>query len=108
MFTTFKPYRKYVSSNGYSKGFVSCNAKGTNDYRGKKSLAYLINLYPHPDLIHFFESHGVQINQDLYAISELLQWIWRSTIRDGNPINLYVPSMRMRELLGKWALGKEI
>lgn len=108
MYTTFKRYRKYVGGNGYSKGFVSCNAKGTNDYRDKKSLAYLINLYPHPDLVNFFESYGVQINQDLYSLSELLQWIWRSAIRDGIPINLYIPSMRMRGLLGKWVLGKEI
>ena len=69
-------------------------------------MAYLINLYPYPQLIQFFEMNGVELNQDLYAISELLQWIWRSAIRDGKSINLYLPSMRMRELLGKWVLGK--
>lgn len=106
MYTTFKLYKKYVKGNGYAKGFVSCNAKGTNDYRHKKTLAYLINLYPHPTLIHFFESHGVEVNQDLYALSELLQWIWRSRIRDGETINLYLPAQRMRVLLGQWALGK--
>lgn len=108
MFTAFKPFKKYVSGIGYTKGYVPCNAKGTNDYRDKKSLAYLVNLYPHPDLVNFFESYGVQINQDLYSLSELLQCIWRSAIRDGIQINLYIPSMRMRELLGRWALGKEI
>lgn len=106
MYTTFKPYCKYIKGAGYAKGFVSCNAKGTNDYRHKSSLAYLINLYPHPSLVHFFESHDVTVNQDLYALSEVLQWIWRSRIREGNPINLYMPSLRMRELLGKWVLGK--
>ena len=28
--------------------------------------------------------------------------IWRSAIRDGKPINLYIPSKRMRELLINW------
>lgn len=50
--------------------------------------------------------NGVELNQDLYAISELLQWIWRSAIRDGECIDLYLPSVRMRELLGMWVLGK--
>lgn len=106
MYTTFKPYCKYIKGASYSKGFVSCNAKGTNDYRHKHSLAYLINLYPHPTLVHFFEAYGINLNQDLYALSELLQWIWRSRIREGQSINLYMPSLRMRELLGEWALGK--
>ena len=126
MWTTFKEYRVNVQGKGYTgkKGtdksgnkiadsenkqkhcFVSCNAKGTNDFRHKKSLAYLINKYINPSYKQFFESHGATINEDLYALSELLQWIWRSQIRDGKPINLYLPSTRMRELLGKWALGK--
>lgn len=106
MFTTFKEYKKIISGKGYSKGFVSCNAKATNDFRHKSSLAYLINYYLHPNILNFFESHDVTINQDLYSLSELLQWIWRSRIREGKTINLYLPSQRMRELLGMWALGK--
>lgn len=106
MFTTFKEHKKFLSGKGYSKGFVSCNAKATNDYKNKSSLAYLINYYLHPNIMKFFESHGVTVNQDLYSLSELLQWIWRSQIREGKPINLYLPSMRMRELLGKWVTGQ--
>ncbi|MCT9509257.1 hypothetical protein KTJ05_18660, partial [Acinetobacter baumannii] len=34
--------------------------------------------------------------------SEMVQWIWRSAIREGNPINIYVPSSRMRSLLQRW------
>ncbi len=33
---------------------------------------------------------------------EMVQWIWRSAIREGNPINIYVPSSRMRSLLQRW------
>ena len=32
----------------------------------------------------------------------MVQWIWRSAIRDGNEVNLYIPSRRMRELLIGW------
>ncbi len=45
---------------------------------------------------------GVTINEDLYGLSEMIQWIWRSRIRKGESINIYIPSMRMRNLLDAW------
>jgi hypothetical protein len=32
----------------------------------------------------------------------MLQWIWRSAIRNGKPVELYLPSRRMREILEAW------
>ncbi|MEG2695893.1 MAG: hypothetical protein RR966_15745, partial [Acinetobacter sp.] len=40
--------------------------------------------------------------EDIFALSEMVQWVWRSAIREGNPINIYVPSSRMRDLLERW------
>lgn len=50
------------------------------------------------------------MNEDLLAVSDLLQWIWRSAIRKHNPepINIYIPSLRMRTLLYQWLSNKEI
>ena len=50
----------------------------------------------------FFSSRGIHVNENKYALSELLQWIWRSQIRNGQPIDLYIPSKRMRTLLTKF------
>ena len=50
----------------------------------------------------FFAKQGVTINPEHFALSEMLQWVWRSAIRDDKPINLYIPSRRMRELLIDW------
>lgn len=106
MYTTFKQYKKHIQGATYTKGFVACSAKGTNDYRHKQSLAYLINYFPPPNIVKFFKAQGIELNQDLWSLSELLQWIWRSRIREGQCINLYLPSQRMRELLGLWAIGR--
>lgn len=99
MWTCFKDDKPKLKGKGYTKGFVSHNARATNDYQDKKSLAYTINRFMHPYKKNFFISHGVTVNEDMYALSELLQWIWRSRIRKGEEINLYIPSKRMRELL---------
>jgi hypothetical protein len=43
---------------------------------------------------------------DLYAVSEMVQFVYRSAIRDGRPITLYAPSDRMRRLFQKWLHGE--
>lgn len=45
--------------------------------------------------------------ENLWALSEMLQWIWRSAIRNGQKITVYIPSKRMRKLLLQW-LNNEI
>ena len=102
MYTVFKLYCKYVKGKGFANGFVSCNARGTNEFKDKKSLAYLINFFMSPDIKQFVEHYHIEFDDNLFSLSALLQWIWRSQIRDGNPIDLYIPSERMRELLKIW------
>ena len=105
MYTTFNSYQKYVKGKSYSRNkvnFVACNARGTNKYRDKRSLAYLINFFITPDIKKFITHYDMKFDEDLFALSALLQWIWRSQIRDGKPIQIYIPSERMRGLLKRW------
>ena len=44
-------------------------------------------------------------DKDLWALSNMVQFVFRSRLRKGEPINLYVPSSRMRELFLKWLNG---
>ncbi|WP_144461702.1 hypothetical protein [Bacillus subtilis] len=106
MWTTYSEHKNKVKGNGYTKGFVSCNARATNDFKHKKHLVYTINRYVNTVLYNYFkEKYQITIDQDAFALSELVQWIWRSAIRDGDEITLYIPSLRMRELLIEWLNG---
>ncbi len=102
MWTTFKAYYGNIKQNGYAQDFVSCNIRGTNTLRRKTHLAYCVNIFFNPLLKNYFIQHGVEVNEDLYALSEMIQWIWRSAIRDGHDIWIYIPSTRMRNLLIDW------
>lgn len=102
MWTTYKDFKSYLSGKGYTKGFVSLNCRATNDYCDKVNLAYCCNVFLNPIIKQFFVDRGVKVNEDIYALSELIQWIWRSRIRKGKNINLYIPSKRMRDLLINW------
>lgn len=115
MWTCFKDDMNRLAGNGYrgikhKKGekyrqkecFVPHNLRATNDFAHKTSLAYVVNKFMNPYEKKFFQSKGIDVNEDLYALSELIQWIWRSRIRDNQPINLYIPSKRMRNILEEY------
>jgi hypothetical protein len=102
MWTTFKKIRPQLKGRGYAKGFVPVNCKATNEFIGKRSLAYLANVFLNPIEVGYFQDQGVEIDQDAYALGEMLQWVWRSQIRRGDPIVLFVPSERMRRLFLEW------
>lgn len=102
MWTTFKDYKQKLKGKGYSSQFISYNCRSTNEYADRYNLAYCVNVYLHPGITQFFLQRGININEDLYGLSEMIQWIWRSRIRKGENVNIYIPSMRMRNLLIDW------
>ena len=85
--------------------FVPCNARASNNYKNRFILAYLCNMHPHVYIERFFKLKEIEINRDAFALSCLIQWVWRSSIRDGKPINLYLPSKRMKNIFIKWLNG---
>lgn len=103
LWTTLKQSRPFLSGRGYAKSFASLNLRATNEYADRTTLMYVSNRYINPDDSVFFQDNGITVDQDLWALSEMLQWIWRGAIRKGEEINLYLPSSRMRGLLEKWA-----
>lgn len=99
MWTTFLAFEKNLCPKNLKKQFVEVTARATNDYANKSTCIYFANRYMNPITKKFFTSKGVKVDEDLFALSELLQWVFRSRIRKGEPINIYIPSKRMRTLL---------
>lgn len=122
MWTTFKPaVNKYenrrmkancrwsgrISCNECTRpcgvNFVSCNARAINRYADRTTLIYLCNIFPVPPVVQYLsQGTTAEFDADLYALAQLMQWIWRSAIRRGEAVSLYLPSARMRKLLLDW------
>ena len=102
MWSTFADAEYKLRGKGYSNGFVTFNTKATNKYRDKDALAYCTNIFMNVGQKLFYQLNGVDVCEDDYALSTMVQWIWRSAIRDGKDICLYIPSKRMRDLLTNW------
>lgn len=102
MWATFKDYGAKLRGRGFSNQLTSCTLRAFNTMRNKTVLAYCVNIFVNPFKRRYFCSHGGDYDDDSYALSTMVQWIWRSAIRDGNEITLYIPSERMRTLLIDW------
>lgn len=102
LWTTYKDYKNKIRGKGYTKGFISCNLRATNEFRDRSYFAYLMNRYMNPIVKNFFIQNGVEVDEDKYALSELLQCMWRTRIRDNKPIKVFIVASRMRNLLKQW------
>lgn len=99
---TYKSASNALRGKGYSKQFLIFNAKAMNGYRHKDHLIYPANIFMNVNEKKFYHMHGIDVDEDTYALSVMVQWIWRSAIRDGHEIYIYIPSKRMRTLLTNW------
>lgn len=101
-YSTFKDFKYKLKGKGYTSGFIPVNERATNMYSDKKTMIYLANRFLDPNIKEFFRNRHILVDEDHWALAELIQWIWRGSIRKGEPMNLYIPSKRMRELLIVW------
>ncbi len=110
--TTYKDCEKKMAGDGYRKGvskdlpaFLPCNIRATNMYRNYSLCMYTINLFKNPVEVNYLASQGVKVDEDTFALSEAIQFIFRGCIRKGEPMRLLVLSKRVRKLLGDWVNG---
>lgn len=102
MWGSFSKSENVLRGKGYSQGFVIFNSRATNKYRDRTVLAYCCNLFMNTNEKNFYYKNGITPDEDKYALSIMIQWLWRSAIRDGREISVYIPSKRMRTLLKEW------
>lgn len=105
LWTTFKEYKTVIQRKGFIKGFAAINARATNEYMDRTAVAYIGNRYLKPTVKNFFTLNNTKLDkefEDKFALSEIVQFIYRSAIRQNKPINVFIPSKRMRTLVLEW------
>ena len=94
------PFAK--NSRLFSKAnWIANTTRGTNNYSHCTHLIYLFEQNVNPVLMNWMKVNDAEFRQQ-YAVTEMIQWIWRSQIRNGLPVTVYMPSKRMRDLLTSW------
>ena len=125
LWTCKKEYKGVLKGKGYTcfwkeegggiqkkvECFLPLNARASNAYQDRHNLAYVYNMNSNPSYDRYFSKHAsengtpIAVNGDIFALGCLIQWVWRSAIRKGEPINLFLPAPRMRRLLNEWLDG---
>jgi hypothetical protein len=109
--TTFKdmapklknPKCKLNTKNDRTKdNFLPFNTRATNEYRSRTATAFVINRFMNPNEKQFFGSRGIEVDENMLAVSDLIQFLFRGCIRNNEPMSCYIPSARMRSLLKQW------
>lgn len=96
------PNREYRILDKELSCFAPCNAKATNIYGDRWALAYCCNMFMNPLLKGFLEDLDVPASDEQFALSCLIQWIFRSRVRNDQKIDIYIPSKRMRDIYYTW------
>lgn len=102
LWASYASTENILKGRGFTKRHIAFNMRATNEYANCAYLAYLVNVFPNVDTQRYFEKRGFTIDRDALATSDMVQWLWRSRLRKGEEVWLYLPSRRMRELLNKW------
>jgi len=90
------------------KCFVSMNARGSNQWADRNFVIHMVDHYPEPGLNKYLDKRSEgSFKPDIYALSMLIQYVYRSAIRNSKPIKLMICSERMETLFRDWLAKPE-
>lgn len=82
--------------------WISAQTRATNKYSNKTTMIHCYNRFPLLTVSSYLQDYKQPLNQDVFALSELLQWAFRGCLRKGEPMVLCCASQRMYNLADKW------
>lgn len=107
--TCFNSAYDKMKGTGYTKGYsdkglshIPWNIKAVNTFKDHQYCVYGVNIFKDPTEVEYMKSLGVEVESDEWSLSEMIQFIYRGSIRQNKPMKLMVFSKRMRGLLESW------
>ena len=82
--------------------WLHSGCRATNKYAYKWYLVHCYDRHPNLSVETYLKEYGCPVDKNVFALSEMLQWIWRSRIRKGEYIVLAIPNTRMHNLFLDW------
>ena len=99
---------------GFKKGsrlastlWVANTTRGTNKYAHCSHAIYLYDQNLNPAQMRWLGVDNHREFNDAYALTEFIQWLYRSRIRKGEPITVFIPSERMERIFRTWLFSVE-
>ena len=85
--------------------WIYCGTKATNMWSHKSIAVHAYNRYVNTAIKAYLQDYGTPPDDDMFALSEMVQWIFRTCIRNDEPLQLCILNNRMKGLLCNWLSG---
>ena len=82
--------------------WLAQNTRATNNFAHKTVMIHCYNRYPLQDIASYLEDYNCKLDDDVFALSELLQWAFRGCARKNQKMTLCLGSNRMYFLFQNW------
>lgn len=100
-----KWWKKDSKGKTVPASFLSHTALGTNEHAHCKLMVYGLDKHLNPGVGRFFSKHDASISYDEWALSSMLQWLFRGCVRDreaNEEMIAIILSSRMRKMAQAW------
>lgn len=100
---------KQCNTLEHTRTFIACNARSTNKYADKQLAVQAYNLFPNQSVKAFLQGQGYVVQDDVFALNMMLQWLFRGCIRNKGDVKLRVAflSKRMSILFKEWLMKNQ-
>ena len=105
-FTCLSDNKCLIGGKNYRNNWLGYSTKAVNSYSDTHHVAFLMNVFMLPYIKQVCDSTQYKVDEDLVSLSHLIQFVFRSALRKGEPIKVYIPSSRMRGLFKDYLKGK--
>lgn len=85
--------------------WIYCGTKATNMWSHKSIAVHAYNRYVNTAIKAYLQDYGTPPDDDMFALSEMVQWVFRTCIRNDEPLQLCILNNRMKGLLCNWLNG---
>lgn len=92
----------YTKRKDGSHCWLAATTRATNNYRHITHMIHAYNRHPNVAVASYLQDYGHPVDADVFALSEMIQWLWRGCIRDGKKMTVCIFSNRMERLLREW------
>lgn len=109
-----KAWDSFANKGGFKKGsrlgnanWVANTTRGTNAYAHCSHAIYLYDQFIDPTKLRWLDFQNQKQFNEEYALTEFIQWLYRTRVRKGEPIWVYIPSKRMERIFRSWLYDTE-
>ena len=92
----------YIQDSEGVPCYLAATVRATNNYSHKKAMFHCYNRSPLVPVSSYLQDFGHPIDLKVFATSEMLQWLWRGCIRNGEPMIVGTASKRMYNYFMEW------